>query len=339
MKVFILPAVHAEIMHYVRSSKVEISGLGRIEKDSEGNLVVTKVYLPKQVNGPTSTDIDQEDVSRILFESRADKGALNFWWHSHVDMGAFWSGTDMATIKQFGGKGWLLASVFNKRGEYQTALYRAGDDFFPEVFLDKIETRFEYIPTKDQKDAWDAEMTARCSTQSYQTTYYQGRQTYAPGLWDDEDYYSPKIYSQGAQKDTSKRPTIVRLSSVPFMSMAKKIKSIIALSLPWSTLTSSQRSIFIDMVSMIYYDVGTPPLAQDIFKEMSSDQLLYDAHMMDFMESLAEYYDVSLQEAWEKYGPDEVTQIAMNDYVEKDNEALAGAMALAEAVESTKKGN
>ena len=170
MRVYILPHVHAEIMHYVHKSHIEISGLGRIEKNSKGEMVVTKVYLIKQENGPASTDICESAAADLMYESREDKGALNFWWHSHVNMGAFWSGTDMATIKQFGGKGYLLSTVFNKRGEHQTAYYQAATDFLPEVWIDKIDTHVSYIPTSEQITAWDAEYTTKCAPKVYAST-------------------------------------------------------------------------------------------------------------------------------------------------------------------------
>ena len=95
VSITIPPEIHAEIMYYVNKSNVEISGLGRIVRDSNGNMVVNKIYLIEQENSAASTDLSEEAVSKLLFESRKDEGALNFWWHSHVNMDVFWSGTDL----------------------------------------------------------------------------------------------------------------------------------------------------------------------------------------------------------------------------------------------------
>lgn len=194
MKIYILPEVHSQIMYFVNKSNVEISGLGRVEKTSSGDLVVTKAYLLKQENGPASTDIDPEAVAMLQYESREDKGDLNFWWHSHVNMNAFWSGTDMATIREFGGKGYLLATVFNKRGEYQTAYFQGSNGFLPEIFVDKIETSFSYLPTKAEQDKWEAEFKEKAVEKKYEAPVgrlYSGSGAYdrAWGLgWGDESY-------------------------------------------------------------------------------------------------------------------------------------------------------
>lgn len=168
MKVYILPNVHAEIMHYVHKSHLEISGLGRIEKDSAGNMVVTKVYLLKQENTGASTDICESAASDLLYESREDKGDLNFWWHSHVNMGVFWSGTDMATIRQFGGKGYLLSTVFNKKGEHRSSYFQGNNGFLPELFIDELKTEFTHIPSKSECDRWDAEYAVKCAPKKYE---------------------------------------------------------------------------------------------------------------------------------------------------------------------------
>lgn len=157
MKIHILPEVHAQIMYYVNKSNIEISGLGRIQKASNGDMVVSKIYLLDQKNTATTTDLDKNAVADLQFASREDKGDLNFWWHSHVNMAAFWSGTDMATIKEFGAKGYLLATVFNKKGEYQTAYFQGSNGFLPELFMDKLETSFAYLPMEEEIKTWEAQ--------------------------------------------------------------------------------------------------------------------------------------------------------------------------------------
>lgn len=254
MKVYILPEVYAEIMHYVHKSDVEISGVGRVKRDAQGNLVVCKVYLPKQENAATSTDIDQDDMGRILYESRNDEGDLNFWWHSHVNMGAFWSGTDMATIKQFGGNGYLVSTVFNKKYEYRTAIYRAGDGFFPEMFMDNIETRFEYVPTDAQRADWDANMAKFCSTKKWvpATTYYKGitSQNWSggdddimsrPSTFDDPFFWQQDLPIDYADKPKGKKKgKRTKLIENTVTYTAAELVSVLNLRLPIDKLTPEQ---------------------------------------------------------------------------------------------------
>ena len=62
-----------------------------------------------------------EDVSKFLtsaITTGINPESLKLWWHSHVNAGCFWSGTDEATIERFS-NGWMLSIVGNKLGEYK----------------------------------------------------------------------------------------------------------------------------------------------------------------------------------------------------------------------------
>ena len=214
MKVHILPEAHAQIMYYVNKSSVEISGLGRIEKDSQGNMVVTKVYLLDQENTSATTDIDAQAMAKLMYETREDKGNLNFWWHSHVNMATFWSGTDMATIKQFGKNGYLLATVFNKQGDHRTAYFQGGTDFLPELFIDQIDTKFTHIPKLAETTVWEAEFNTKCKSKTFTHT---GKSWADDKKWgnygqygfdlygdddDDFDYYGNRMAGKASRKGT-----------------------------------------------------------------------------------------------------------------------------------------
>lgn len=204
MKVYISPECRAEIMHYVNKSPIEVSGLGRVQKTTNGDLMVTKVYLLEQENTSSTTDLDEDAVAKLMYETREDEGDLNFWWHSHVNMGVFWSGTDMSTIKQFGKNGYLLSTVFNKKNEHRTSYFQGKTDFLPEIFIDQIETSFSYIPTEAEYDEWDENYKAKCrKAKPVATTGYGGYGNFpsankggAPGLG--------KGASGGSEKPTGK---------------------------------------------------------------------------------------------------------------------------------------
>jgi hypothetical protein len=201
MKVFITPEVHAQIKYFVDKSNIEISGLGRIERDSNNNMVVTKVYLLKQENGATSTDICEQAAAQLMYETREDKGSLNFWWHSHVNMGTFWSTTDMDTIKQFGKNGFLLSTVFNKKGEFRTSYFQGGTDFLPSLFIDQIPTEFSFIPSIEQTKEWEKEYEEKCKPKTYSFPGHTASNTvhsrfgrrwnYTTGQWEDLTHTPP----------------------------------------------------------------------------------------------------------------------------------------------------
>lgn len=155
INVLIRPECQAEIDYYVQESDIEVSGLGRVVKHDDGTLEVVKVYLLEQSNSAATTDIDPSAVADLLYQTREDEGDLNFWWHSHVNMGVFWSATDMATIKQFGDNGYLLATVFNKKREKKSAFYHGKTDFLPAIFQDDLVTNYGNRVSQETKDFWE----------------------------------------------------------------------------------------------------------------------------------------------------------------------------------------
>lgn len=185
-------AAYAKIMHWVRLSPVEISGLGMVEI-IDGIPTVTEVCLCKQKNSATSTDIDGADIGKAMFEfdRRQVPGEMRFWWHSHVDMEAFWSGTDLSTIEQLGSRGWFISTVFNKRADQRTAFY-SQEPF--RWFVDQVPT--EVIVTRTaEMDQWDAEYKAKCEERTY---------GYGPKVWHEEREGSQLILPGGTHR-TAKR--------------------------------------------------------------------------------------------------------------------------------------
>lgn len=161
-KVILDNLVYRQIMHWVNKSDHEVSGLGIINLQADSVLRVTKVMLLPQVNGPTHTDIEPKDAAKLLYQCRDIPGDLRFWWHSHVNMDVFWSGTDMDTIKKLGQGGWFLSMVFNKKREMRSAFYSVDGTQTPwgtfPLFQDKMDTIVEpFIDENTQR--WDAEYT------------------------------------------------------------------------------------------------------------------------------------------------------------------------------------
>lgn len=129
--------LYRKIMFWVDISPIEISGLGKCIFE-DGRWKILSVHLLDQENTASTTDLDSEAVGKLDMALIREPGHLNFWWHSHVDMQAFWSGTDLDTIKELGDAGFCLATVFNKREETQTAYYQGATDFLPSIFKEEV---------------------------------------------------------------------------------------------------------------------------------------------------------------------------------------------------------
>lgn len=106
-----------EMSAYIKYAKDEISGLGEVKKN--GNcFTVEKIHLFKQIVTSCSTDLSGDAVHEMLYAALAgnvEPANLRLWWHSHVNMSTFWSGTDTATINEFSAP-WMISIVGNKKG-------------------------------------------------------------------------------------------------------------------------------------------------------------------------------------------------------------------------------
>ena len=179
--------VYQKIMRWVDKAVGEVSGLGKLTIDKDSKIItINSAILLKQENTAASTEIDPSAINKAMFELRNEEGHLNFWWHSHVNMDVFWSSTDIETIKQIGDQGFVVSTVFNKKREVLSSLYRKGDDLFPATFIDNIETQvLENTLPSDLVESWDKDFEEKCKAKFFEpakTDWYKDyRNEYAGG--------------------------------------------------------------------------------------------------------------------------------------------------------------
>jgi len=164
--------IYDQIMHWIhKAGKNEISGFGTVtfnEKTRE--FTVEKAILLDQENNPGHTEIDPQALAKAMYELREEPGEIRWWWHSHVQMGVFWSMIDMDTIQQLGGNGWILATVFNQKEEKRSALLTTMETPLAgkhEVFADEIPTAIvSFYDTKLFKE-WDKTFDEKVKEKKY----------------------------------------------------------------------------------------------------------------------------------------------------------------------------
>jgi len=162
MKISIPYHIYEQIQFYVDKSDIECSGLGKVVVTPEG-YAVTEITLLKQVNTSTHTEIDSHAVTKAMYDLRNSVGGLYFWWHSHVNMGVFWSNTDIDTIKEIGAQGLCVAVVFNKKKEMRGAVWLKGTELSPHLYFDNVATQIVHnIATEETKKAWSADFEDKC---------------------------------------------------------------------------------------------------------------------------------------------------------------------------------
>ena len=146
--------VYKKIMYWVNKSNFEVSGLGKIAFDPKDNSMrVIDAVLIEQENGSISTEISAAAVGKAMFLLKDTPGDLRFWWHSHVNMEVFWSGTDMATIKQLAMGGWFVSTVFNKKNEMKSAYSQSSP---VRLVLEDIPTEIS-LSAQEANPEWDRE--------------------------------------------------------------------------------------------------------------------------------------------------------------------------------------
>lgn len=126
VKLIIPLATYRKIMAYTAICDLEISGFAEVEYNKERNAFIAgEVYLMKQEVSPSTTELEEEDISKFNFEYIKAGGTQlpRLWWHSHVNMEAFFSPTDEGTLTDLQNETFMIALVVNKRKQMKAKAY------------------------------------------------------------------------------------------------------------------------------------------------------------------------------------------------------------------------
>ena len=86
--------VQLRTMYNVSSEKdCEWLALGDIKISKRGVITVSEFYIPKQVSNQVHCQVVDEETARLIQEQKQ----IRFWFHTHPNMGAFWSKEDCDT--------------------------------------------------------------------------------------------------------------------------------------------------------------------------------------------------------------------------------------------------
>lgn len=122
IKVLMGITAQQKMKHWINIARGEVSGLGAVEEIRNDRGIITgfiidEIYLLKQQSGSADTILDDEAVGQFLFEmakSGGDTSKIKLWWHSHGDLGVFWSTTDEANIQRLANSSYMISIVGNK---------------------------------------------------------------------------------------------------------------------------------------------------------------------------------------------------------------------------------
>lgn len=101
----------------------EVSGLGRVVEIGD-KTVITDIFYFDQTNSGGSTVLSPGSVGTFLtgwVMDGKDPRDIRLWWHSHANMGVYWSGTDENNIRMLNTtmKDQLVSIVGNRKGQYR----------------------------------------------------------------------------------------------------------------------------------------------------------------------------------------------------------------------------
>ena len=188
MKIIIDQEALNRLKSYVTAVSTEITGLGIVNRDGN-NFHIPEIFLLEQDASAASATLDSVAVSKLitkLHREGKDPSKLKFWWHSHVNMNPFWSGTDDGTCERFHNEQdpaklqYFISVVMNKSFEYlcrfdiyqplrmtidRIMLQVGGEHVVPEDVSEEVEkkvhtTKFEnekrpcYICQGENPDCW-----------------------------------------------------------------------------------------------------------------------------------------------------------------------------------------
>ncbi len=201
--------VYQKVMHWVKNTNYEVSGLGKVVVKDNVLRVVDAILLP-QKNTHTSSDIEPEDICKAMYLLKDTPGDLRWWWHSHVNMGVFWSGTDHSTMKDLAKQGWFLNTVFNKKSETRTAI-QMGVPF--ELCLDELPISIEHSIPEGLVAEWDRAVKENVTNVPFARA---GRVSTFGGktrVWDTTTSTTPRL-TKRERKELKKQQRILDANSL-----------------------------------------------------------------------------------------------------------------------------
>ena len=178
--------IYDKIMYWVNRSILEVSGFCTVETNGPTIKVLDAFLLDEGSSAETTISATKCAELDERLEREGRPGALKLWWHSHVNMGVFWSGTDRQAMNELSQHGWFSYTVFNKRYEHKSAV---GLNQPFRLLLDDVKTEVFRILPDAMTAPWEQEYQANKRTEPEPRTYY------------DNPYERYHSYSRGQRHD------------------------------------------------------------------------------------------------------------------------------------------
>lgn len=206
---YIDPTSLKKIQYWADAADGEVSGLGIVEVEN-GRYVVRDVFILEQECSGADTELKPEAISKLItdiIKAGKDPAKLKFWWHSHVNMSVFWSGTDDECAETLSTE-YAFSLVVNKAKERRVRLdlykpFRITVDHLRIVELSSDDEELKKSCEKDVKDKVKSKSYGWNGTEDWRKTRGHGYFGGGYGFGDEDEYFKSNF---GYGKNEEKRP-------------------------------------------------------------------------------------------------------------------------------------
>jgi len=245
------------LMSFVELCPIEISGFADVEYDKKEKVYrVGEVYLLTQEASAAEVEMSEEDVSTFMLE-RIKQGATQMprlWWHSHVNMGAFFSGVDDTAMEELKNDSFFVGLVVNKSGEYK-AIIKYCDPF--EFYIKEVNIAIDYTKPSIPNVIKD-EYQKKVKLPEYEKEGKEG----------NGESHGKQIYVNGHQKDIFTKGQALTLP-VSFDKAYKRVKDLGLKrmwdedSLEWYYYDFKNGNRWIDSEGLLLMDESIPEISRN----------------------------------------------------------------------------
>ena len=177
-----------------RQLKSEIGGQLVVVEDEDGDFILKDPVILKQEVSGGNCEMEEEALA-IHYSKMVGKYGdkiRHCWWHSHHTMGAFWSGTDDATILENDTHDFSVSLVVNLKQEYKLRV----QFFYPFEHEENVVLNF-LEDESDIDEVLDKEVNELCTKEQVMIGRTINKSPGQTGLWTQEDQKEVDLYNYG----------------------------------------------------------------------------------------------------------------------------------------------
>lgn len=213
--VYMMANTYLKMLEYVLKCDTEIAWHGTVKRgtgDKSHIFFIKDVYLYPQKIAAATVQVDDDKYTQ--WSDKQDAETFNnrrFQGHSHVNMGAFYSGTDennkYAFLQDLLDDDYYIFLVTNKRQEHNFEIY----DLAQNVIFEHKDIDFRvYLNENELIDSIPDEMTRYCTKQTYQSHTIPSYNSSSKSSWPGYNNFNEDHYKSLAKTAPTKVPIKVK---------------------------------------------------------------------------------------------------------------------------------